>query len=73
MDDKIKQLLKQAEAHEILDTRGFANRYHYAMTQASIEKFVSLIVEECAQRAEAYAYMSPNFDALAKEIREIKP
>lgn len=28
-------------------------------------------IEECAQRAEAYAYMSPNFTALAKELRAI--
>jgi len=28
-------------------------------------------IEECAQRAEAYAYMSPNFSALAKELRAI--
>jgi len=32
----------------------------------------NLIVEHCAQRAEAYAYMSPNFDALAEELRRIK-
>jgi hypothetical protein len=30
-----------------------------------------LIVEHCAQRAEAYAYMSPNFTALAEELRSI--
>ena len=28
-------------------------------------------IEECAQRAEAYAYMSPNFTALAEELRAI--
>jgi len=28
-------------------------------------------IEECAQRAEAYAYMSPNFTALAGELRAI--
>ena len=28
-------------------------------------------IEECAQRAEAYAYMSPNFIALAEELRAI--
>lgn len=31
-----------------------------------------LIVEECARRAEAYAYMSENFNALAEELRRIK-
>ena len=28
-------------------------------------------IEECAQRAESYAYMSPNFTALAGELRAI--
>ena len=28
-------------------------------------------IEECANRAEAYTYMSPNFTALAEELRAI--
>jgi hypothetical protein len=36
------------------------------------QKFAELIVEECAQRAEAYAYMSQNFVALAEELRRMK-
>jgi len=28
-------------------------------------------IEECAQRAEAYAYMSENFNVLADELRAI--
>lgn len=28
-----------------------------------------LVIEECAKRAEAYAYMSQNFNALAEELR----
>ena len=36
-----------------------------------VEKFALLIVEECAKRAEAYAYMSPNFNALAEELRRM--
>ena len=35
------------------------------------EKFAELIVEECAKRAEVYAYMSPNFNALAEELRSM--
>jgi len=35
------------------------------------EKFAELIVEECAKRAEVYAYMSPNFNALAEELRKM--
>ena len=34
-------------------------------------KFAELIVEECAHRAEAYAYMSPNFTALSEELRRM--
>ena len=37
----------------------------------SVEKFAELIVEECAKRAEVYAYMSPNFNALAEELRSM--
>jgi len=36
-----------------------------------LEKFAELIVEECARRAEAYAYMSTNFTALAEELRRM--
>jgi len=34
--------------------------------------FGLLVIEECAKRAESYAYMSPNFIALAHELRGIK-
>ena len=37
-----------------------------------LEKFAELLLEECAKRAEAYAYMSPNFTALAEELRSMK-
>ena len=30
------------------------------------------VIEECAKRAEAYAYMSQNFNALAEELRAMK-
>ena len=43
-------------------------------TQEEINKYVKIIetaVNECADRAEAYAYMSPNFTALAEELRAI--
>lgn len=38
---------------------------------AKARKFAELIVEECAKRAEVYAYMSPNFNALAEELRKM--
>ena len=34
--------------------------------------FANLLIEECASRAETYSYMSDNFIALAKELREMK-
>lgn len=30
------------------------------------------VIEDCAKRAEAYAYMSQNFNALAEELRAMK-
>ena len=53
-------------------------RKHFPKTEMSgefwvfdEEKFAELIVQECAKRAEAYAYMSPNFNALAEELRRM--
>ena len=37
----------------------------------TLQKFAMLIIEKCAQRAEAYSYMSPNFNALAEELRDM--
>lgn len=44
-------------------------------TEAEYQKYVKIIqttINECATRAEAYSYMSPNFIALAEELRGIK-
>jgi len=43
----------------------------YTFSEPALEQFAELIVEECAHRAEAYAYMSPNFTALAEELRRM--
>lgn len=43
-------------------------------TEAEYQKYVKIIetaINECADRAESYAYMSPNFTALAEELRGI--
>ena len=43
-------------------------------TEVEYQKYVKIIettINECADRAEAYAYMSPNFTALAEEFRAI--
>ena len=64
MNDRIKELAEQC---------GFkSNPNIYDRNQSfDIPKFAELIVEECAKRAEVYAYMSPNFNALAEELRRM--
>ena len=61
MNERIKQLAVQAN---VLHADFFDN-------ELEVEKFAKLIVEECAKRAEVYAYMSPNFNALAEELRSM--
>ena len=41
------------------------------MSLFQAEKLAELIIEECAKRTEAYSYMSPNFTALAEELRRM--
>lgn len=38
----------------------------------SLADYRNKVIEECAKRAEAYAYMSQNFNALAEELRAMK-
>lgn len=58
MNEHVRQLMLEA-GYAAPEIAGRANR------------LVELLVEHCAQRAEAYAYMSPNFTALAEELRRI--
>lgn len=37
-----------------------------------LAEYRNKLIEECAKRAEAYAYMSQNFNALAEELRAMK-
>ena len=46
---------------------GFVPLYTHPVKELTYEDGI----EECAKRAEAYAYMSPNFIALAEELRAI--
>ena len=65
MNERIKQLAEQATTYiEPTATSGEGWIFNK-------EKFAQLIVEECAKRAEVYAYMSPNFNALAEELRKM--
>ena len=40
--------------------------------EQSLAAYRNKVIEECAKRAEAYAYMSQNFKALAEELRAMK-
>lgn len=62
MHKLIKELAEQANVLE----------FDYYDNESELEKFAELLLEECAKRAEAYAYMSPNFTALAEELRRMK-
>ena len=64
MNERFKQLWEQAAKTTQGDSWEEQTKF--------MEKFAQLIVEECAQRAEAYAYMSQNFVALAEELRRMK-
>ena len=68
MNERIKQLAKQAEEYADIEY----NASDLDWYELKEEKFAELIVEECAQRAEAYAYTSQNFVALAEELRRMK-
>ena len=43
-----------------------------ATPEQSLAAYRNKVIEECAKRAEAYTYMSQNFNALADEIRAMK-
>ena len=42
------------------------------VTYEELQTFADVIIENCAKRTEAYAYMSPNFIVLAEELRNMK-
>lgn len=43
-----------------------------ATPEQTLAAYRNKVIEECAKRAEAYAYMSQNFNALAEELRAMK-
>ena len=68
MNERINELKSQCIFRETRGTDAFNS---YVVDRFDTEKFAELIVEECAKRAEVYAYMSPNFNALAEELRSM--
>ena len=76
MNERIKELAKQAFIYSCEFAHGPDysphNPYNELIEKERYDtKFAELIVEECAKRAEVYAYMSPNFNALAEELRSM--
>jgi hypothetical protein len=64
-----KMRIRDFEKESGLEIFGLGAKRH--IWEAALEKYAALVVEECAQRAEAYAYMSQNFNALAEELRRM--
>lgn len=65
----MKELIRKFEKESGLEIYGLGARRD--KWEAALEKYAELIVEECAQRAEVYSYMSQNFNALAEELRRM--
>ena len=76
MNERIKQLAEQADAYARAEYEKWTPTTDFSgvpnIRNIFNAKFSELIVEECANRADAYAYMSPNFTALAEELRSMK-
>ena len=68
MNERIKQLWEDNDTIEVCYPEQGSP---VSVSATTLEKFAQLIVEECAKRAEVYAYMSPNFNALAEELRSM--
>ena len=70
MNQRMIELYKQAQefAYKNISKESWNTDNFHAVVAG---KFAQLIVEECAKRAEVYAYMSPNFNALAEELRSM--
>ena len=68
MNERIRELA--ILARKFATSRDPFDEYDVSFDETKFEqKFAELIVRECARRAEAYAYMSQNFNALAEELR----
>ena len=67
MNERIEQLAERATKE--MDQEAFSEDMN--IPAEWYHKFAELIVKECAHRAEAYAYMSPNFTALSEELRRM--
>ena len=71
MNERIQQLAQEAGMYVDLNGNPWPRWMSAEECEVAYKKFAELIVQECAKRAEAYAYMSPNFNALAEELRRM--
>ena len=70
MNERIAELLAKLDIDLYTDKGVMMTKI--LVSPKDLRQFAELIVEECAQRAEAYDYMSQNFVALAEELRRMK-
>ena len=66
MNEATKKLAGQALDKAVSYTWTTLN---YEQIHELLACHAELVIEECAKRAEAYSYMSQNFNALAEELR----
>lgn len=69
MNERLHELARQAGLKVNAD--GEIGPAYFGSVDAGYRKFAQVIVEECAQRAEAICYMGPDFSALAEELRRM--
>ena len=69
MNERIAELLAKLDIDLYTDEGVMMTKI--LVSPKDLRQFAELIVEECAKRAEVYAYMSPNFNALAEELRSM--
>ena len=73
----LREALSSAES-ALDESRDYPVTYDEVITalsstpEQSLAEYRNKLIEECAKRAEAYAYMSQNFNALAEELRAMK-
>ena len=73
----LREALSSAES-ALDESRDYPVTYDEVITalittpEQSLAEYRNKVIEECAKRAEAYAYMSQNFNALAEELRAMK-
>ena len=69
MNERIAELLAELDIDLYTDKGVMMTKI--LVSPKDLRQFAELIVQECAKRAEVYAYMSPNFNALAEELRSM--